>query len=228
MTGWLTESEAPLLTFYDDATGERTELSARALGRWASRAAAMLHDGYGLGPGDRAAVLLPPHWRTAVVLLGAWGAGLSLQFRLWATAGLGTPPEPVEAVVVSGTRLGSWLDEVPPAEHRFVVGSATPDYRNFFAELERYPASDEPARPGYEATDDGTTYREWGNLARSLADELAVRCGDRLLIDAAVHEHPVTWLLMPLSVGASIVLCANLDAATVSERVSAEGVTRVL
>ncbi len=149
MTGWLTQSEAPLLTFYDDATGERTELSARELGRWASRAAAMLHDGYRLGPGDRLAVALAPHWRTAVVLLGAWGAGLSVQFRLWATAGLGTPPEPVEAVVVSGTRLGSWLDEVPPAGHRFVLSGPAEGYRDFFAELERFPPTDVPARPGY-------------------------------------------------------------------------------
>ncbi len=227
MTGWLTQSEAPLLTFYDDATGERTELSARELGGWASRAAAMLHEGYRLGPGDRAAIALPPHWQTAVVLLGAWSAGLSVQFRLWATAGL-TPAEPVEAVVVSGTRLGSWLDEVPPAEHRFVLFGAAEGYRDFFAELDGYPPTDVPGRPGREATDDGTTYREWGTLARALADEVGVRAGDRVLIDAAAHEHPVTWLLMPLSVGASIVLCANLDAATVSDRVIAEGVTRIL
>ena len=32
----------------------------------------------GPGPGDRAAVLLPPHWQTAAVLLGCWAAGLAV------------------------------------------------------------------------------------------------------------------------------------------------------
>jgi acyl-CoA synthetase (AMP-forming)/AMP-acid ligase II len=58
----------PLLTFYDDATGERTELSAAALGSWAAKTANLLLDGCGLRAGDRAAVLLPAHWQTAAVL----------------------------------------------------------------------------------------------------------------------------------------------------------------
>src|SRR6266536_5713875 len=66
----------PLLTFYDDATGERTELSGATLANWVAKTANLLVDGCGLGPGDRAAVLLPPHWQTAAVLLGCWSAGL--------------------------------------------------------------------------------------------------------------------------------------------------------
>jgi hypothetical protein len=49
-----------------------------------------------------------------------------------------------------------------------------------------------------------------------------------LLIDVAEHEHPLKWLLAPLAVGASVVLCANLDPATVDARAAAERVTRVL
>src|SRR3954466_15202537 len=68
----------PFLTFYDDATGERTELSGATLANWVSKTANLLVDGCGLGPGDVAAVRLPPHWQTAAVLLGAWTAGLSV------------------------------------------------------------------------------------------------------------------------------------------------------
>ena len=68
----------PLLTYYDDGTGERTELSGATLDNWVAKTANLLVDGCGLGPGDRAAVLLPPHWQTAAVLLGCWSAGLSL------------------------------------------------------------------------------------------------------------------------------------------------------
>src|SRR4029453_14553957 len=80
--------EQPLLTYYDDATGERTELSATALGGWAARAAGLLRAGCGLGPGSSAAVLLPPHWLTAAALLGAWSVGIAVSFRLKATGGL--------------------------------------------------------------------------------------------------------------------------------------------
>src|SRR5262245_30404478 len=66
----------PVLTWYDDGTGERVELSGLTLGNWVSKTANLLVDGCGLGPGESATVLLPPHWQTAAVLLGCWTAGL--------------------------------------------------------------------------------------------------------------------------------------------------------
>src|SRR5262245_66226190 len=44
----------PLLTWYDDTTGERTELSGATLGNWVAKTANLLVDGVGAGPGDRA------------------------------------------------------------------------------------------------------------------------------------------------------------------------------
>ena len=41
--------DRPLLTYYDDATGERTALTASQLGGWAARTAGLLRDGCGLG-----------------------------------------------------------------------------------------------------------------------------------------------------------------------------------
>lgn len=66
----------PLLTFYDDATGERVELSAKTLANWVAKTANLLVDGLGAQPGDRAALVLPPHWQSAVWLLACWSAGL--------------------------------------------------------------------------------------------------------------------------------------------------------
>lgn len=82
----LREADLPLLTYYDDATGERTELTAHQLGGWAARSAGLLRDDCGLRAGDRVAVLLPPHWRTAAVLLGAWAVGCPCR------SGPGPPP----------------------------------------------------------------------------------------------------------------------------------------
>jgi uncharacterized protein (TIGR03089 family) len=230
----LPATDRPLLTFCDDATGERTELSAAELGSWAARSAALLRDDCGLGPGSAAGVLLPPHWQTAVVLLGAWSAGVAVEFRPWSTAGLEPPPaEELDAVIVSRKRLDSWLEEVPAARHRFVVGPgvAPEGYRNFLVEAARQPDT-APAyaalRPGDAASPDGTTYAEWSDLAHDIAASLQLRAGDRVLVDASHHEHPVQWLLAPLAAGASIVLCANLERDALDPRIAAEGVTRVL
>lgn len=235
-------TDRPLLTFYDDATGERTELGAADLGSWSARAAALLRDGCGLHAGGTAAVLLPPHWQTAVVLLGAWSAGVAVSFRPWATAGLATaaPRERLDAVFVSRHRQASWLEEVPVARHRFVLGLAPglaaldevpAGYRDFAAEVVRHP-DDAPhyagLRPGDAASPDGTTYAQWSDVARDVAAAQGLREGDRVLIDAGDHEQPVHWLLAPLAAGASIVLCANLDRDTLKSRIAAEGVTRVL
>src|SRR4051795_3675269 len=65
----MTDPDA-LLTYYDDATGERTALTAAELGGWAAATSALLVHGCGLVPGSRAAIRLPPHWQTAAVLLG--------------------------------------------------------------------------------------------------------------------------------------------------------------
>ncbi len=236
--------EQPLLTYYDDATGERRELSATALAGWASRTTGLLRRGCGLDAGDRVAVLLPPHWQTAAVLLGAWSAGLAVSFRLWATAGLAVhephADEPLDAVFVAHNRLTSWLENVPDARHRFVLGLAPgavvmdevpAGYRDYLAEVGRYtdglPAS-APIRRGAAASVDGTTFREWGSLAYEVAASMDLHAGDRLLVDVAEHEHPLKWLLAPLAVGASVVLCANLDPADVDARAAAERVTRVL
>src|SRR5688572_1993126 len=73
-----TDPTRPLVTFYDDATGERVELSGATLANWVAKTANLLVDGHGLGAGDIAAVRLPPHWLSAAVLLGCWSAGLAV------------------------------------------------------------------------------------------------------------------------------------------------------
>lgn len=236
-------AERPMLTYYDDVTGERTELTTVALGSWAARTAELLREGCRLEAGDRAAILLPPHWQTAAVLLGAWSAGITVSFRPWATAGL-TPQdgadEPLDAVFVSQTRLDSWLEIVPQAHHRFVLGLA-PDaapldqvptgYRDYLTELRRYPGNPpayESIRPTDPASPDGTSYQQWATIAESIAASLDLHQGDRLLVDTAQHEQPVEWLLAPLTAGASVVLCANLNHSTLEARIAAEGITRLL
>ena len=65
----------PRITFYDDATGERIELSSVTLANWAAKTGNLLRDELGATAGTRVAVLLPAHWQTAAVLFGIWWIG---------------------------------------------------------------------------------------------------------------------------------------------------------
>jgi uncharacterized protein (TIGR03089 family) len=233
----LETADRPVLTFYDDRTGERREFTAAALGELAGRVARLLREGCGLRPGDRVAIQAPPHWQTAAAVLGAWSVGAALSFRLSATAGLKTldttDGETLDALFVERARIDDWLDEVPDARHRFVLlGTDVPaGYRDLVTAIDGYPGT-LPAyglvRPDQAASADGTSFGAWGRLAGALAEQWDLRPGARLLIDANEHEHPVKWLLTPLSVGATVVLCANLDPDRLDARVAAEHVTKVV
>ena len=68
----------PLLTFYDDATGERTELSVKTYANWVSKTANLYADELMLDPGDAIRIDLPPHWLGPVFLGAAWACGLEI------------------------------------------------------------------------------------------------------------------------------------------------------
>ncbi|MEV4352706.1 TIGR03089 family protein [Actinoplanes sp. NPDC049596] len=224
-----------LITYYDDATGERTALTASELGTWAAATAALLTTECGHGPRSTAAVLLPPHWQTAAVLLGAWSAGIAVSYRDWATAGLSPAGAPLDVTFVHRRRVDSWLDDVPIGTDQFVLSllpGRSPEpprgYRDYptavHPHLGAAPPSITPA-PEAPATVDGTTYGAYAAIAAELAAQRGIGPGDRVLIDATTQEQPLTWLLTPMVAGASIILCANLNPANLNARVEAERVT---
>lgn len=209
----------PLLTFYDDATGDRTELSGATLDNWVSKTANMLADGAGLGAGNTVAVLLPPHWQTAAILLGAWSAGLALDLEENADAVFATPDR---AAAHGGDRYATGLlpfamplRQIPPGHVDYVVEVRA--FGDRFTPI-HHVSGDDPAFPG-------SSHREAVHVARKRAGELGISAGDRVLVDARTHPDPADWLLAPLVAGASLVLCANLDPAAVAKRTAAERVT---
>lgn len=90
------EPAGPRVTYYDDATGARIELSGLTLANWAAKTANLIRDEFGLSPGARVAVLLPAHWQTAAVLLGCWWAGTEVVLR---------PDEDADLALVTPDRL---------------------------------------------------------------------------------------------------------------------------
>ena len=89
------DGSRPLLTWYDDGTGERVELSVATAANWAAKTANLLADEHDLGPGDSLALDPPSHWLTAVVVLGAWTAGVTVDLRA-DTAQLSLPVDPAQ------------------------------------------------------------------------------------------------------------------------------------
>lgn len=225
------DAAAPMLTWYDDATGDRTELSGATLDNWVSKTANMLIDGVGAGPGDTAAVLLPPHWQTAAIVLGAAAAGIAsdLGGRPGPVDALFTCPEKVAAAAgwATGDRyatgllpLAMPLREVPPGYVDYVT-----EVRNFGDHFGGQPVtSDSRALAGPVELSHLAVLR----TATGRAVELGIAAGDRVLIDARAYPDPIDWLFAPLAAGASIVLCANLDPAKLDDRTNSEKVTVVL
>ena len=222
---------APLLTWYDDATGDRTELSGATLDNWVAKTANMLVDGVGLGHGDRVAVLLPPHWQTAAILLGVAAAGL--------TAELDGRPGPVDALVTTPDRVAAaaaWA-----TSERYATGllplamplrELPPGYADYVLEVRAHGdhfggaavTGDDLALAGPVELSHLTLAQKAGERATGLG----VAAGDRVLVDTRAHPDPIDWLFAPLAAGASIVLCANLDRARLAGRIEAEKVSAVL
>ncbi|MDM4722577.1 TIGR03089 family protein [Micromonospora sp. WMMA1363] len=209
----------PLLTWYDDATGERTELSGATCANWVAKTANLIVDGLGLGPGDTAGVLLPPHWQTATLLLGCWSAGLAVTDQpgvsdvLFVVAGRLTEPDGWSV----GDRYVLGLDPFA-----LPMRQVPPGFADFVSEVRVHGDHFRPYPDG--GPDDADLLAR----ATARATELGVTAGDRILIDVDRHPDPVDWLLAPLAAGATVVLCAHPDPARMPDRFATEKVTRPL
>jgi uncharacterized protein (TIGR03089 family) len=217
----------PRITHYDDATGERIELSAVTLANWAAKTGNLLRDELGAGSGSRVAVLLPTHWQTAAVLFGVWWIG---------------------AEVLLG---GAWdADVALCTAARLEEADATGAGEVAVLSLDPFgrPAPDLPVG----VTDYATAVRVHGDqiagepnpgpaLAGRSVDELLADCqisaatrgltsSDRVLSTTS-WDRPaglVDGLLAVLAVGASLVQVANPDRAALPRRIETEKITRVL
>ncbi|TNH21027.1 TIGR03089 family protein [Micromonospora orduensis] len=214
-----TDPTRPLLTWYDDASGDRTELSGATLANWVAKTANLLVDEVGLAPGSPAGVLLPPHWQTAAVLLGCWSAKLSVT----------DTPGDVEVLFAAADRFDeaqSWS-----ADERYALGlsplaaplrQVPPGFADYVVEVRRHGDHFTPQPRSGPADAHLLAHAE----ARAV--ELGIEPGARILVDADRYPDPVDWLLAPLTRAATVVLCANLDPARLATRQATENVTHSL
>ena len=226
----------PLLTWYDDATGDRAELSGATMANWVAKTANLLRDGCGLGAGDTAVVDAPPHWQTAAVLLGCWTAGLRVADPPPAGGG-----SAAEVVFAAADRLDRYAGG--PAEV-FGLGLAPlaapmravpPGVADFVTEVRGHGDHFQPAVPvgpqdpavpvGPQAPATWFSHAELCADAAARAAAAGLTPAARVLVDVGARPDPRDWLLAPLVVGAATVLCAHLDPESLPHRLAAERVT---
>ena len=228
----------PLITYYDDATGERVELSVATFGNWVAKTANLLQDDLGAQPGDRLALLLPAHWQTAVWLLAAFSTGLVVApggDPAGADLVVSGPDTLEEARACGGERvalalrpLGGRFPQPPAGFSDYAV--EVPGQGDRFVPY----APVDPGAPALELPGgDVLSGAEVVTRARASAAELGLTRGSRLLSRLPFDgwDGLSAGLLAPLSADASVVLCRHADllpAGRLAERESAERVTRTL
>src|SRR5689334_13631056 len=140
------DGASPFLTYYDDVTGERIELSALTTANWVAKTANLLVDEYDLEPGETVAIGLPPHWLSVVWALATWSAGASLTSQTGTLAITG-PDFAVkgERVTVASALLplgGRFREPIPEGVQDY--GAEVYNHPDVFVPFDA-PAADSPA-----------------------------------------------------------------------------------
>jgi uncharacterized protein (TIGR03089 family) len=213
----------PLLTFYDDATGERAELSARSLANWVAKTHYLLVEELGLGSGDKAFVSLPVHWLAVPILLGCW------------TAGLEVISDPAGAQVAFGDADSlrsadiSGVDEALAVSLLSMARSAQPPagMQDYATAVRPQPDAWAGVRLNAQAQDpalDGMSRSELVEAGLTQAAKLGLQRGGRLLWT----EQSPDWIasvVAPLAVEASMILVRNADGSKTATRAASERAT---
>jgi uncharacterized protein (TIGR03089 family) len=233
-----TDPAAPLVTFYDDATGERVELSAKTFGNWVAKTANLLVDGLGAQPGDEAVLALPPHWQTAVWLFACWSAGL-----------VAVPVEPGGIGAVDGDLMVVTEPDLPGAVAQGaaeIVGlslhalglplrDCPPGVTDYAADVRAYGdvftpyAPIDPDAPALRVMSVTLTGAEVNSKTFSFVPNSGLKSPARVLSAApyTTLEGLLAGLLGPISAGGSVIIQRNLDKAALDRRISVEHVAAV-
>ena len=222
----------PLITYYDDGTGERVELSVATFDNWVAKTTGLLRDGLAVEAGGRVALLLPAHWQSKVWGMACWAVGACAVLGMTDRVDVAvTGPDALSDAVGAGAAqivalslrpLGArFTDPLPAGVLDFAL--EVPSYPDQMA----YSAPD-PAEPGL---DGGGVAQTLGGVVTHAGDrvaQLGVQPGSRLLVPTEdLGTGLRDGLLVPLTVGGSSVLVRHENAAGRQARIAAERVTAV-
>jgi uncharacterized protein (TIGR03089 family) len=212
----------PFVTYYDEASGERSELSAKSLANWVAKTHHLLTGELGLGVGDTALIALPAHWISVPILLGCLTAGLELMpdgpaevaFVAPQTRPAADGVSDVYAIAPDSAAVG--FRGAPPAPAADYVTAVRPQ-EDKWPSVHLAAGPDDPCLPG---------------LTRGEVAERAADCGlapGARVLSTRAWRSPDDWIadvLAPAAVGGSLVIVANCtDEAVLQRRADQERVT---
>jgi len=229
-----TDPSRPLITFYDDATGERVELSVATFANWVSKTANLLQDDLGAAPGDRLALLLPAHWQSAVWLLACSSVGVTVE--------IGGDPSTADTVVTGPDTLDearSCGGERVALALRPLGGRFPQPPQGFMDYAVEVPGQGDRFTPYAPVDPDAValvlngkemTAAQLVERAGTDAAHRGLTSGSRLLSGLAYDSWDglSAGLFAPLTAGASVVLCRHLSLLSsegFDQRVESERVT---
>lgn len=224
----------PLVTFYDDATGERQELSVATYANWVAKTAGLCQDELDLTRGDRVLLDLPTHWLGAVWL----GAALTLGLVVVTGPSAGQ----VDLVVSGPDTLASYAEAsdtpvlalaLTPMAGRF--REPLPDGVTDFAAVvlgqpDAFTADDPPGAddPAWVAAPPRGAVSQAGLVAEATTSRVVGR-GGRLLTDVnPCTRDGAATLLASVALDASTVWVRHPDPAGWDARAAQERVTAQL
>lgn len=228
------DSSRPLVTFYDDATGERIELSGATYANWVDKTAGLVQDELDVERGGLVLIDLPTHWTGTVWLGAAWTLGLCVtadrsrakdaDLVVCGPRGVADYAELAERCPVVAVSLrplgGRFVDALPSGVVDYgAVVLAQPDT------LVPYDPA-QPDDPAWHDRSGATTQAELlaGTVARPLVEP-----GGRLLTDVnPCALAGVDTLLSPVAQGGAGVWVANPDESSWQHRYIEERATAQL
>ncbi|WP_371678265.1 TIGR03089 family protein [Streptomyces sp. NBC_01276] len=227
----------PLVTFYDDATGERVELSVATFANWVAKTANLLQGDLAAEPGDRLALLLPAHWQSAVWLLACASVGVVAEVGgdpAGADLVVSGPDTLEEARGCSGERvalalrpLGGRFPQPPAGFADYAV--EVPGQGDRFAPFAPVDAD----APGLVVGGEELSYAAVVERARADAAARGFGEGARVLSGLGYDswEGLSSGLYGALATGGSVVLCRHLDRLSpqaLEQRTESERVTHTV
>lgn len=222
------DSARPLVTFYDDATGERVELSVATYANWVAKTAALAQDELDLERGAVVLVDLSTHWLGAVWLGAAWSLGLVVTDDATRAADVDLVvcgPDRVEQYAAEATRATVVAISLRPLGGPFVdpLPAAVVDYGAVvLGQPDVFVAFDPPVAED-RAWRDGSGAATQGELLSEAARSTVVTRGGRLLTDVnPCTRAGLPTLLAALVQGASTVWVRHPDEAAWSARAEQE------
>ncbi len=193
----LPDPARPFLTYYDDSTGERVELSGVTTANWVAKTSNFLVDDLDAAPGTRVRLGLPSHWLRFVWVLSCWSVGAAV-VDTDAGIGLSGPDlvadEPVR-VAASLRPLGGRFAEPPSG---FLdIGAEVPAHGDVFVAFE-------PPGPGTLALDLDSRRMTQAELTSAIEPS-----AERLLVEPGPLARDVDLLVAAGLGGGSLVVVAD-------------------